>query len=66
MARGKAPTGKSTNACDMTKWFNTNYHYIVPELDNTRDLKVDSTLLVSQLKEARQEGYSAKPVVVGH
>ena len=65
MARGKAPTGKSTNACDMTKWFNTNYHYIVPELDKTRDLKVDSTLLVSQLKEARQEGYSTKPIVVG-
>ncbi|MCW5196859.1 5-methyltetrahydropteroyltriglutamate--homocysteine S-methyltransferase, partial [Buchnera aphidicola (Pemphigus obesinymphae)] len=31
IARGTAPTGQSAFASDMTKWFNTNYHYIVPE-----------------------------------
>ena len=31
VARGRAPTGKPAAASEMTKWFNTNYHYIVPE-----------------------------------
>jgi 5-methyltetrahydropteroyltriglutamate--homocysteine methyltransferase len=31
IARGRAPTGEPAAAADMTKWFNTNYHYIVPE-----------------------------------
>jgi len=32
MGRGRAPTGTPTAACEMTKWFDTNYHYMVPEL----------------------------------
>lgn len=32
MGRGRAPSGTPAAACEMTKWFDTNYHYIVPEL----------------------------------
>ena len=35
MARGRAPTGEDVPALEMTKWFDTNYHYIVPELSAT-------------------------------
>src|SRR3990167_4535348 len=33
LARGRAPSGSSAPACEMTKWFDTNYHYLVPELN---------------------------------
>lgn len=38
VARGRAPTGKPAAAGEMTKWFNTNYHYIVPEFQKGKNL----------------------------
>ena len=65
MARGRAPTGEPTFACEMTKWFDTNYHYIVPELASDTDFHLASTLLLDQVKEAKAAGFNPKPVLLG-
>ena len=49
----------------MTKWFDTNYHYIVPEFTTTTAFKLDATRLLAQLAEARAQGVKAKPVIIG-
>ncbi len=65
IARGKAPSGCSCSASDMTKWFDTNYHYIVPELDENIEFNVDLTSLLAQIVEAKAVGSSVKPVLIG-
>jgi 5-methyltetrahydropteroyltriglutamate--homocysteine methyltransferase len=65
MARGRAPTGEPTFACEMTKWFDTNYHYIVPELAADTDFHLASTQLLDQVKEAKAAGFNPKPVLLG-
>ncbi|MBS1207875.1 MAG: metE [Proteobacteria bacterium] len=52
-------------AGEMTKWFDTNYHYIVPEFSASTRFKLDATRLVAQLAEARAQGVKAKPVIIG-
>lgn len=52
-------------AGEMTKWFDTNYHYIVPELTADTKFKLDASNLLEQLAEAKTQGVKAKPVVVG-
>ncbi|MEF8690144.1 UNVERIFIED_CONTAM: 5-methyltetrahydropteroyltriglutamate--homocysteine S-methyltransferase [Comamonas sp. A-3] len=52
-------------AAEMTKWFDTNYHYIVPELSSTTKFKLDASRLLEQLAEARTQGIQAKPVLIG-
>src|SRR6202000_2825911 len=73
VARGRsAQSGDSHADCcggvaagEMTKWFDTNYHYIVPELDAATEFRLDASRLVGQLAEARAHGVRAKPVIVG-
>ncbi|WP_088330540.1 5-methyltetrahydropteroyltriglutamate--homocysteine S-methyltransferase [Lacimicrobium sp. SS2-24] len=65
IARGRAPSGCACAASDMTKWFNTNYHYIVPELRESLDIKVDIQPLLEQIEEARRLGHESKPVLLG-
>ena len=65
MARGRAPTGKPAPACEMTKWFDTNYHYIVPELEPDTTFVLTDETLFNQVAEAQQAGFEAKPVLVG-
>mgnify|MGYP003650350061 CR=1 FL=1 len=73
VARGRsAPGAASAGACcsqvaagEMTKWFDTNYHYIVPELQAGTSFTLDPTRLLSELREARDHGVNAKPVIVG-
>ena len=65
MARGTAPTGKSTFACEMTKWFDTNYHYIVPEFQADQRFSVASNRLFDEVAEAQALGLKAKPVLIG-
>ncbi len=65
MARGVAPTGKATYACEMTKWFDTNYHYIVPEFQKDQRFAVSSPRLFSDVAEAKAAGYPVKAVLVG-
>ncbi len=52
-------------AGEMTKWFDTNYHYIVPEFTAATEFTLDASRLVEQLAEARAAGVKAKPVIVG-
>ncbi|QYD71824.1 5-methyltetrahydropteroyltriglutamate--homocysteine S-methyltransferase [Paraburkholderia edwinii] len=52
-------------AGEMTKWFDTNYHYIVPEFTSATNFSLDATRLVAQLGEARSCGVHAKPVIIG-
>ena len=52
-------------AGEMTKWFDTNYHYIVPEFTTTTTFKLDASRLLEQLAEAKASGIKAKPVIVG-
>ncbi|MBN1695570.1 5-methyltetrahydropteroyltriglutamate--homocysteine S-methyltransferase [candidate division WOR-3 bacterium] len=61
MARGKGSAG----AMEMTKWFDTNYHYIVPEFESNQTFKLSSEKIFEEVKEAIDEGYQAKPVLVG-
>ncbi len=65
MARGRAPGKYDVPACEMTKWFDTNYHYIVPELHKDQDFKLTSQKIFDETKEAISQGYKAKPVLLG-
>ncbi|BCX81621.1 5-methyltetrahydropteroyltriglutamate--homocysteine methyltransferase [Methylomarinovum caldicuralii] len=66
MARGRAPTGSPQPACEMTKWFDTNYHYLVPELHPDMAFAVSSAKLFDELAEARAiVGDKARPVLLG-
>lgn len=65
MARGRAPSGKDAYACEMTKWFNTNYHYIVPEFYTDQSFKLDATKILAEVDEAKSFGKKIKAVVLG-
>ncbi|MDO4682064.1 MAG: 5-methyltetrahydropteroyltriglutamate--homocysteine S-methyltransferase [Lautropia sp.] len=52
-------------AGEMTKWFDTNYHYIVPEFTADTQFRLDASRLLEQLAEARAQGVEAKPVIIG-
>lgn len=61
----EACCGGEVSAGEMTKWFDTNYHYIVPEFTANTEFKLDASRLLEQLAEARQQGVQAKPVIIG-
>lgn len=76
VARGRSAAGAGDHAAccggggdvaagEMTKWFDTNYHYIVPEFDAATEFKLDASRLLAQLAEAKAQGVEAKPVIVG-
>jgi len=65
MGRGRAPTGTPAAACEMTKWFDTNYHYIVPELTPQQTFRIARESLFDQVKEAQALGHAVKPVIPG-
>ncbi|MUL46143.1 5-methyltetrahydropteroyltriglutamate--homocysteine S-methyltransferase [Mycobacterium sp. CBMA293] len=50
---------------EMTKWFDTNYHYIVPEIGPDTTFALNPAKVVAELKEAQTQGVSARPVIVG-
>ncbi|WP_323751863.1 5-methyltetrahydropteroyltriglutamate--homocysteine S-methyltransferase [Marinobacter sp.] len=52
-------------AGEMTKWFDTNYHYIVPEFTADTEFELNPERLLRQLAEAQQQGVAAKPVIIG-
>ncbi len=65
MARGAQESGVDVPAAEMTKWFDTNYHYIVPEFEKGQKFKISSTKPVEAYKEALSEGVDTRPVLVG-
>lgn len=65
MARGYQKGGFDITAMEMTKWFDTNYHYIVPEFTAGQSFTVYSNKIVSEYLEAKNAGINAKPVLLG-
>ncbi len=65
MARGCAPSGADVRACEMTKWFDTNYHYLVPELSPGQSFGIFSERLFDEIAEALAQGHRVKPVMIG-
>lgn len=64
MARGSEGS-KGAPAMEMTKWFDTNYHYIVPEFWPGQSFHLSYTWLFDQVQEARRSGIAAKVVIPG-
>ena len=65
IGRGRAPTGEPAAAAEMTKWFNTNYHYMVPEFHRGQQFKLGWTQLLDEVDEALALGHKIKPVLLG-
>ncbi len=65
MARGYQKKGLDVIAMEMTKWFDTNYHYIVPEFYRTQTFNLFSTKVITEFVEAKQQGIQSKPVLIG-
>ena len=65
MARGSQKDGQDVVAMEMTKWFDTNYHYIVPEFTKDQEFKLFSEKLINEFKEANALGIPTKPVLIG-
>ena len=64
MARGGSGA-QAAHAQDLTKWFDTNYHYLVPELVPRQTFRLASNKPFAELAEARAAGVPAKPVLLG-
>ncbi len=65
LGRGSAPTGEPAAAAEMTKWFNTNYHYMVPEFIQGQQFALRWTQLLDEVDEALALGHKVKPVLLG-
>ncbi len=65
MARGRAPGVEPALACEMTKWFDTNYHYIVPEFSPEQRFRLVAPRIFAEMEEARALGHPLKAVLVG-
>lgn len=65
MARGYQGDKGDVHALAMKKWFNTNYHYLVPEIESNTDIKLVGTKPFDEYQEAKQLGIETKPVIIG-
>jgi len=65
MARGYQRDGLDLHALEMTKWFDTNYHYLVPEFSVDQQFHLAWDQLFEEFQEALDLGHSVKPVVIG-
>lgn len=65
LARGVQRDGTDLRALEMTKWFDTNYHYLVPELHAGQDFRLRGDKPVAEFLEARAAGHAARPVLLG-
>lgn len=66
MARGgTGDGGEKISAMEMTKWFNTNYHYIVPEINQNTRFLLNEEKLLSEIKLAREMGIETRPIILG-
>ncbi|MDO6761569.1 5-methyltetrahydropteroyltriglutamate--homocysteine S-methyltransferase [Tamlana sp. 2_MG-2023] len=65
MARGLQKDHIDVTAMEMTKWFDTNYHYIVPEFEKDQNFEFFSKKIIEEYKEALNLGIKTKPVLIG-
>jgi 5-methyltetrahydropteroyltriglutamate--homocysteine methyltransferase len=67
-ARGQSCSSikqKPTHAAEMTKWFDTNYHYLMPEFDQTTQFELNAISLLDQVRQAKKQHPHIKPVILG-
>lgn len=62
---GMARNSREQTAMEITKWFDTNYHYLVPEWTAGISFAVDTTKLLNEVREARALGIETRPVLIG-
>ena len=69
VARGRSVSDDSASSCvnagEMTKWFDTNYHYIVPEFEKNTRFSLNSSHLLEQIQQTRQIHRQVKPIILG-
>ncbi|BDU22761.1 5-methyltetrahydropteroyltriglutamate--homocysteine S-methyltransferase [Dyella sp. GSA-30] len=65
LARGTQGGGHDLHALEMTKWFDTNYHYLVPELKKGQTFRLRGDKPVAEFLEAKALGFNARPVLLG-
>ena len=65
MARGYQGDKGNVKALAMKKWFNTNYHYLVPEIDDDTDVRISGSKIFDEYDEALADGVETKPVITG-
>ncbi len=65
MARGYQGEQGDVTALPMKKWFTTNYHYLVPEIDESTEIRLNSTKPFDEFTQARELGIHTKPVLIG-
>ncbi|CAG8694323.1 11236_t:CDS:2, partial [Acaulospora colombiana] len=65
MGRGRQADGVDVPAAEMKKWFDSNYHYVVPELSDNTEFKLNYNKALNEYKEAKACGITTRPVVLG-
>ena len=65
MARGSQTSELDVSALEMTKWFDTNYHYLVPELSKDQTFQLSTNKPFEEFKEAKKYGFNTKPIILG-
>ena len=65
MARGYQGKNGDVKALAMKKWFNTNYHYLVPEIDEDTEIKLTGSKPFDEYAEAKKAGVETKPTIIG-
>ncbi|KAF8845846.1 cobalamin-independent methionine synthase [Paxillus ammoniavirescens] len=65
MGRGRQADGVDVPACEMKKWFDSNYHYVVPELSEQTDFKLLYNKALQEYNEAKALGVVTRPVILG-
>ncbi|KAF9569315.1 cobalamin-independent methionine synthase [Agrocybe pediades] len=65
MGRGRQSEGVDVPASEMKKWFDSNYHFVVPEFSDETDFKLNFNKAVEEFKEAQAAGITTRPVVLG-
>jgi 5-methyltetrahydropteroyltriglutamate--homocysteine S-methyltransferase len=65
LARGYQKDGIDITAMEMTKWFDTNYHYIVPEFTKNQTFSLRKNSALAYFNEAKANGIHTKPVLIG-
>ncbi|WP_270413170.1 5-methyltetrahydropteroyltriglutamate--homocysteine S-methyltransferase [Ligilactobacillus ruminis] len=65
LARGYQGKKGDVKAWPMKKWFNTNYHYIVPQFTKDTDVKLAGTKIFDEFSESKEDGTITRPVLIG-
>ncbi|KAF7301774.1 hypothetical protein MIND_00743100 [Mycena indigotica] len=65
MGRGRQAEGVDVPACEMKKWFDSNYHFVVPEVSEETDFKLNFNKALEEFQEAKAAGVTTRPVILG-